>query len=111
MDLPPDVEAVRQKIRSVKTSPSLQGLCCLCNDGVLRSFSSSNVVVDAIPLSNQEIMSSRLLLPDMSQQMVENTFQNIDGHQVPPEKLLNPDDEILPENLRRGSPAVTSEKD
>lgn len=66
--------------------------------------------MDAIPLSNQEIMSSRLL-SGMSQQMFEDIFRDIDGHQVPPEKLLSPDDEILPENLRAGPPAVNSGKD
>lgn len=90
-------------MRSVRRSASGQGLSCLCNDGVYRTFSSTRAVVDAVPLNNKEIQSSLHLFPIEAQQQVQDIFQGVNGYTVAKEKLLCPDYDVLPKELRRGS--------
>jgi len=98
---------VRTLIHSLKHSPSREGFFCLCNDGVLRNFSSSGEVVDYKVFNPEQISStirlftSNELLASQKDNM-EKVFEGVDGRDVPEEKLMNPDSEIIPEELRKG---------
>ncbi|RHZ57393.1 uncharacterized protein CDV56_104382 [Aspergillus thermomutatus] len=99
---------VRTLIHSLKHSPSREGFVTLCQDGVLRNFSSSGEVVDYKVLNPEQISSAvRLftlneLLADQKDHL-EKAFKGVDGRDVPEEKLMKPDLEIIPEELRKGS--------
>lgn len=98
---------VRTLTHSLKHSPSREGFFCLCNDGVLRNFSSSGEVVDYKVLNPEQISSavrlftSNELFAEQKDHM-EKVFEGVDGRDVPEEKLMNPDLEIIPEELRKG---------
>ncbi|RAK97668.1 uncharacterized protein BO80DRAFT_317555, partial [Aspergillus ibericus CBS 121593] len=87
---------------SLRPSPSRKGLICLCNDGVLRSFSSTGTVVDYARLSPEEIQDASELFgtdPHLQQEM-RKVFRGVDGYDVPSEKLEFPDRELVPRRLR-----------
>jgi hypothetical protein len=63
-------------------------------------------VVDAIPLNNKEIQSSLQLFPIEAQEEVQNIFRGVNGYTVAKEKLLCPDDDVLPKELRGGPRGV-----
>lgn len=69
-------------------APSLRaGLTNLGNDGMLRSFSSTGMVVDYVRLNNEEVMNSILLLPDDMHEPLREMFEGVDGYSVPKERL------------------------
>jgi hypothetical protein len=80
-----------------------EGLCSLCNDGVLRSFSAPGQVVDYRKLSPEEIKSviRRLAAsPVYTQEAIEklrSIFNEIDGRDVDDSKCENPDPEDIPD--------------
>ncbi|PWY69022.1 hypothetical protein BO94DRAFT_628612 [Aspergillus sclerotioniger CBS 115572] len=97
-------DQIRQKIKSLRSSPSRKGLVCLCNDGVLRSFSSTGMVVDYARLSPEEIQDAGSLFgtdPQLRREM-RRAFKGVDGYDVPSEKLEFPDKEMVPRRLREG---------
>jgi hypothetical protein len=101
---------VHALIHSLKHSPSREGFFCVCNDGVIRNFSSSGEVVDYKVLNPEQISSairlftSNELLADQKDDIekAKNVFEGVDGRDVPEEKLMNPDLELIPEELKKG---------
>ncbi|XHF96674.1 hypothetical protein AWENTII_000294 [Aspergillus wentii] len=91
-------------MRTVKNSPSLEGFQSLCTDGVLRSFSGSHAIVDALPLNAEEIQHAVYIFntacPESQHEEIRKIFDGVDGSKVPQEKILRPDDEVLPEEVR-----------
>ena len=82
---------------------SADGVCQLCNDGVLRSFSSTGQVLDYRKLSPEEInaqvemFATNPLLSHDDIEKLRMVFKGVDGRDVDDSKCVEPDQENIPD--------------
>lgn len=84
----------------------MKGFACVCNDGVLRSFSSEGKVIDYIRLNPDQLANSMMLFPKEVQEQCASVFEGVDGHDVPEDQLYHPDPKIIPPGLKGVSSQV-----
>lgn len=91
---------MRKIWKSLKLSPSLEGLVHLGDDGVVRSFSSRGQVVDYRQLSPEEIDTALLSLstkvPAQEHDKVSSILRGKDGRKVTDmEQILRPGPDVV----------------
>lgn len=89
---------LRNLIYAMKHDPTLQGMVCMGEDGVLRSFDADRNIVDAVPLRPELITAYFEPTPPEELDKYEVT-KGVDGRDVPEEQWFHPPKELIPAPL------------
>ncbi|KKZ62097.1 hypothetical protein EMCG_03421 [[Emmonsia] crescens] len=85
---------VREILHNLKSDPD--GITHFGDDGVLRSYSSSGIVIDHARLTNEHLMLAARWLPSEKQDLMKKKWAGVDGFQARSEQIESPPSHLRP---------------
>ncbi|OJD10679.1 hypothetical protein AJ78_08381 [Emergomyces pasteurianus Ep9510] len=93
-------QSVTEVIRSLKRDPE-GGFKHVGDDGIARSYAPDGTVIDAVRLTNEQLMEAAGHQQDPEDKKhLEEIWEGVNGFDVPEQQLLNPHKSLLPRMLK-----------